>query len=418
MLFSKPKNVVGIDIGTHAIKAVQISRAGGGLRIDNVGHARVDRNQMNMDPIAAQAQALQEAVRFMPLQHSLLVGALPGQAVVIRYPRLPNMGREEFAQAVDKEASQNLPYDLTEVNLDWTPVTTVMEGERTLTKILLVAAKHETIENRVEVAEAANLHFAILDVDSLALADAAEAVGLISAADESVALVNLGASATSIHFLKEGVSNFIRDVNWGSRELIQAITRARRCDHDEAERMLFEAAKPAPAAVGGGEEAGTPVEEEEPAEPTEAESSWAGSSVLDPLDDELADLGDLDAPQQAEPAAPASASASPAAEKSVDELVTTPLNRLVSEIRRSFDYYEQQLYEQPVSRIILSGGTAQLPVLRQTLAEELGVEQVDVANPMSGGLKLGESASLNILEEHPAQFMVAVGLAVRGAADL
>ncbi|MFP4172912.1 MAG: type IV pilus assembly protein PilM [Candidatus Hydrogenedentota bacterium] len=415
MLFSKPKNAVGIDIGTHSVKAVQISRAGGGLRIDNVGHARLDRTQMNMDPIAAQAQALQEAVRFIPLQHSLLVGALPGQSVVIRYPRLPNMGREEFAQAVDKEASQNIPYDLSEVNLDWTPVTTVTEGERTLTKILLVAAKHETIESRVEVAQAAGLHFAILDVDSLALADAAEALGLTSEADESVALVNLGASATSIHFLKEGVSNFIRDVNWGSRELIQAITRSRRCDHEEAERLLFEAAKPAPAPVGGDEEAAMSVEEE-PAEPTEAARSWAGSSVLDPLDDELADLGDLDAPQHAEPAA--AASTSPGADKSVDELLTTPLNRLVSEIRRSFDYYEQQLYEQPVSRIILSGGTAQLPVLRQTLVEELGVEQVDVANPMSGGLKLGDSLSLNILQEHPAQFMVAVGLAVRGAADL
>ena len=415
MLFSKPKNAVGIDIGTHSVKAVQISRAGGGLRIDNVGHARLDRAQMNMDPIAAQAQALQEAVRFMPLQYSMLVGALPGQSVVIRYPRLPNLGREEFAQAVDKEASQNLPYDLTEVNLDWTPVATVTEGERTLTKIMLVAAKHETIENRVEVAQSAGLQFAILDVDSLALADAAEALGLTSETDEGVALVNLGANATSIHFLKEGVSNFIRDVNWGSRELIQAITRARRCEHEEAEQMLFEAAKPAPpASADSGEEPGTSIQEEEPAGPSEAETSWAGSSVLDPLDDELADLGDLDAPQQAEPAAAAPAPA----DKSVDELVTTPLNRLVSEIRRSFDYYEQQLYEQPVSRIILSGGTAQLPVLRQTLAEELGVEHVDVANPMSGGLKLGDSASLDILQEHPAQFMVAVGLAVRGAADL
>jgi len=292
VLFSKPKNAVGIDIGTHSVKAVQISRAGGGLRIDNVGHARLDRAQMNMDPIAAQAQALQEAVRFMPLQYSMLVGALPGQSVVIRYPRLPNLGREEFAQAVDKEASQNLPYDLTEVNLDWTPVATVTEGERTLTKIMLVAAKHETIENRVEVAQSAGLQFAILDVDSLALADAAEALGLTSETDEGVALVNLGANATSIHFLKEGVSNFIRDVNWGSRELIQAITRARRCEHEEAEQMLFEAAKPAPpASADSGEEPGTSIQEEEPAGPSEAETSWAGSSVLDPLDDELADRG-------------------------------------------------------------------------------------------------------------------------------
>ncbi len=412
MLFSKPKNVVGIDIGAHSVKAVQASRVGGVLRIDNVGHARLDRAQMNMDPVSAQAQALQEAVRFMPLQHSLLVGALPGQAVVIRYPRLPNMRREEFAQAVDKEASQNIPYDLSEVNLDWTPITTVTEGERTLTKILLVAAKHETIESRVEVAQAAGLHFAILDVDSLALADAAEALGLTNGADESLALVNLGASATSIHFIKEGVSNFIRDVNWGSRELIQAITRARRCDHEEAERMLFEAAQHTPAPVEEPEEGEDAAEQEASAEPTEAETSWAGSSVLDPLDDELADLNDLDAPQHVE-----STQAS-AADKHLDEIVATPLNRLVSEIRRSFDYYEQQLYEQPVSRIILSGGTAQLPILRATLVEELGVEQVEVANPMSGGLQLGNSASLNILKEHPAQFMVAVGLAVRGAANL
>ena len=100
------------------------------------------------------------------------------------------------------------------------------------------------------------------------------------------------------------------------------------------------------------------------------------------------------------------------------EVLNVTLGRLVAEIRRSFDYYEHQLYERPVDRLILSGGIAHLDLLRQNLTDELGIGRVEIANPTDSALLLDSGASFDLIEQHPAQYMVAVGLAARGMAEI
>lgn len=415
MLFSKPHKAVGLDIGTHSVKAVQMSRHGGCLHVDGVGHALIDRDQVNVDPVEAHADAVREALSSLAPQNALVVGALPGQTVVIRYPRLPDVPEEQLAQSIESEAGQNIPYDLSEVFLDWSILDELMEGDVKQLKALLVAAKHEVIESRVQIADAADVQYGVLSVDSLAVADAAEGCDFLRAG-ETVALVNLGASSASIHFVKDGISNFIRDVSWGARELIQAIAKSERCDYDEAEKRLYEGG----AAL---EEAPSPVEEAAPP-PISAPAEEGGlldglddggldvgGSLLDPLDDELGGggLGDMGiSPMGGSQAQPATLS----------EILALPVSRLVAEIRRSLDYYEHQLYELPVDRIILSGGVSHLPILRETILEEMAVSAVEVADPSASALVLGDEELVAPLLEHPAQFMVAVGLAARGMADL
>lgn len=409
-LFTKPKKAVGIDIGAHSVKAVQMSRSGGRLRIDHAGYALVDRNLINMDPVAAQAQALREALRTMPSIPRLLVGALPGQAVVIRYPRLPNMPESKIADVIEREASQHIPYDLTEVFLDWTVLETVTEGEQKLLKVLLVAAKHEVIESRVQIADAAEIQYGVLSVDSLVLADAVESCGLFNVG-ETVALVNIGLTSASVHFVKDGVSNFIRDVNWGARELITAIARQRRCDYEQAERMLCD--------IGIKDEA-SPMQEveileeptlEEPPPPPPSKAP-TGSSLLDPFEEEFS------VPAEPVKPVPPPKVSTVTEERPISEILEMPLSRLVAEIRRSFDYYEHELYESSIDRLVLSGGIAHLPILSSTLSEELGIRTVEVANPVDTALLMGRDRDVEALRERPAQFMVAVGLAARGMADL
>jgi len=427
VLFSKPKKAVGVDIGSHSVKVVQLSRSGGRLRIDQVAHAVVDRNKMNVDPLQAQADAVREALRIFPLNQALIVGALPGQTVVIRYPRFSDRDRDELAGAVENEAGQSIPYDLAEVLLDWTVLDTFTEGERQMIKVLLVAAKHEVIDARVQIAEAADIAFTILGVDSLALADGAEGCDFLRVG-ETVAMVNLGAVSTSIHFVKDGVSNFIRDVSWGARELIQAIAKANRCEVNEAQQILMRSTHS--ASEGQGEEGKTPAaslneetSKESPKKPGQdqapssdlSELGELGDSLLDPLEEELAGA--------AEPAASSAKSQKTPLggleqKRGLEEILAAPLARLVAEVRRSFEFYEHELYEQPVDRLILSGGVAHVPVVRNALAEELGVAHIEVADPTNSALLLGEARALAPIMEQPAQFMVAVGLAARGAAEL
>lgn len=400
MLFTKPKKAIGLDIGSHSVKAVQMSRSHGRLFIDEVGYAVINREQMNADPVQAHSNAVLEALAPLAVKQSFIVGALPGQTVVIRYPRLPETARANLSAAVEKEAGQTIPYDLGEVLLDWTLLDDVQEGNQKQIRVLLVAAKNEVIDSRVQVTDAADLKLSALGVDSLALADAAEACQMFHPG-ETVALLNIGLTSASIHFVKDGVSNFIRDVSWGAREMIQAIAKDRRVDFDKAQQILKDSieapvdppvvATPAPVA-----------EKKDFASDADPFGEMGGGgSLLDPLDDE-----------------PIPAKAGAPGESDIKAIVATSLSRMVSEIRRSFDYYEHQLYENPVDRVILCGGIAKLPLIAKSIRSELGVELVEVADPTNSGIGLGDPVALQHLMEQPAQFMVAVGLAARGMAEL
>jgi type IV pilus assembly protein PilM len=492
LLFTNPKKAIGLDIGSHSVKAIQMSRTGHDLRIDEAGFALLDRNQVNADPVSAHANAILEATRNMSAGASLVVAALPGQTAVIRYPRFPDMAPEELEAAIQKEAAQNIPFDLDEVFLDWSPLEELEEGEQKQLKVLLVAAKHEVIDSRLQLLEAAELECGIMGVDSLALADAAECCGFLRG-DETVALVNIGLTSTSVHFVKDGVSNFIREVSWGARELIQAIAKERRCEYEAAEKMLQQLSgagdfpePPAPPSSpagegeapermmpesvesgaveapgeGGfddifGEEAGG-IEDLTPPAPQESDGpgledlmasgapeegaitgnefafdddpfggqpetassppSGGNASLLDPLDDEehvdaFRDPGE----------SPDAASGGGGAGNEREELraiLAHPLSRMVAEIRRCFDFHDHQLFEQPVSRVILSGGIARIPYAGEILLDELGVDSVETADPSASALRPGNDMAMADLVEHPARFMVAIGLAARGMADL
>lgn len=419
MRFTKPSKVIGLDIGTHSIKAVQAVRAGSKIRVESLGYAPVDRNRWSVDPVAAHADAIYAAMESLSPNQSMIVGALPGQAVVIRYPRLRNVSADQIERAVEVEASQNIPYDLADVNLDWSLLEEESEGDERQLKVLIVAAKHEVIDSRVQIADAAGLEFSVLSVDSIALADAAEACDYLRAG-ETVAMVNVGASSVSIHFAKDGVSNFIRDVSWGARDLVQAIAKARRCDFDEAERVLGNLENelgarraPAPAAAPPAQRQAAPAEDiglvDDPLGLDDSLKRDTGErSLLDPLDDELQTLEPADS----------GGGAGGATGEDLREALASPINKLMNEIRRSFDYYEHQLYERPVDRVILSGGIAHLSILRDAVQDDLGIDAVQVANPFQGSVTLTGSAERDAASLLPSQYVVAVGLAARGIAEL
>ncbi len=413
MMFSRPSYAIGLDIGTTSVKAVQASIRSGRLCLERVGYAEVSPELMNEDPTMAQANAVSEALERMPVSQSLVVGALPGQAVVIRYKMFPEYEGAGLEQAVQTEAAQNIPYEMSDVMLDWSMLDHVADGDKSKMKVLMVAALYDNITNRVLIADAADIQYGALSVDSLALADAAEGCDFLRVG-ESVALINLGAANTSIHFIKDGISNFIRDVNWGARDCVQAIAKSRRCDLKQAQREMLEA----------GAVMATPVEppplpfEEEAAVSAEQSEAPAldtmGGNPLDPLGEELDTMGGM---TPAPEISTASALSTPGDEKTVKDLCGPPLQKLVGEIRRSFDYYEQQLYEHAVDRIIISGGIAEFPLIAETLTDELGLS-VEVANPLDSALLLRSGSDAGLMSEQPAQFMVAVGLAARGASQL
>ncbi|MFC1734694.1 type IV pilus assembly protein PilM [Candidatus Hydrogenedentota bacterium] len=365
---AKFKKAISVDVGTFAVKALQISKSGDSFQIEKSSLAQINQDDYAQDPELAQTSATAAALEGFATKNTFMIGALPGQSVVIRYPRLPQMPEDELQAAIETEAGQSIPYDLEEVTLDSLVLDTVAEGGENLQRVLLVAAKNEVIESRMRIFDDSGIEPYVFSVDSLAVADAAEFERQFEGV-HSVALVNLGANTTNIHFCKDGISNFIRDISWGGQELTTAIQRALRVVYEEAEQMKKDFAE-----------------------------------------------ADIAPPDEAPAASPALEPDGGAGAATLEEAVQPIIARLVGEVRRSFEYYEQQLYESPVEKVILTGGVAAFPLVAHSFIQSLGIDNVVVASPATGFTLSGEAAA--VFNENPAQFAVAVGLAVRGTQEL
>ncbi len=404
--FRKPRKVIGVDIGTHAVKSVLMTRISGRLKIEQAAMCPIDRNLLNLDPVKAQEEAVRRTLERMPVQQSLIVGALAGQTVVVRYPRLTDVSKERLQGAVAKEATNSIPYDLKDVFLDWVVLEEYSEEGRHITRVLLVAARKEVVDVRLQVMRAAGLECGVLGVDSLALADAAEACDFFQKG-ETVALINIGLNSSSIQFVKNGVSNFIRDVNWGARELIQSVAKGMRSNYEQAlstiENYAIDHVSVPEAQEAGG-----------------AESSFAymETPFLEDIPQAEAYMGGHDDEQGYMESELSYMDSGYGKSATLSDLVASPLNRLGVELRRSFDYYEHQLYEQPVDRILISGGPVAFAPLVESLQEVLNFSDIEIVNPAASALLVSEEASLSAFHAHPAQFAVAVGLAARGMAEL
>lgn len=358
-MFKKPQQAVGIDIGSNSVKAVQLARSGDSLIVERATKIEVDQEQYGLDPLVALSSATRGAVAHYDLAGSIVAASLSGHSVVTRYLKLQKMPKEELEGAIHIEAGQSIPYDLSEVTVNAEQLGEISEDGQTLVKVLVVAAREDVINARLEVLNQAGIAPHILGVDTLALADACELIDELRE-DETVAIINIGASAVNIHFCRDGISSFMREIGWGGGEVSTAIQRAFRVDARTAQRIQEGIEEPPPA------------------------TSESGELV------------------------------------SMEAVVRSPIVRLVGEIRRSFDYYEQQLYEKSVDRIILSGGLAPYSPVRDVMSREIGIESIGVADPQRGKIQVSEENASDVTDllAHPARFMVAIGLAGRGAMAL
>ena len=390
-MFSNPKIVIGLDIGTHSVKAVQLSKFGDSPKVDkalllNLGADGSDEAQME-----ATIGAMRTIATTFDAKKALLAAALPGEDTFIRYLRFPQMPPDELRNSIELEADQNLPYDLSELMMDSIVLEEVTERNETIIKVLLVAAKGDVIRQTLNYFQTVGLSPNMLGVTTLAIADSFEANNGFQA-DESVALINIGASSTNIHFCRDGISNFTRDISRAGRDLTAAIQKLLKVDYAEAEEMKigYGASK---VEDGSSDLLDTPETgsfESEPPIEVDLEENEYEDATTEPMAREKAD----DASRIVNATRPA-------------------LSRLIGEIRRSIDYYEKQLYEKSVDKLVLSGGSALFPGLDQSLADATGVP-VEIVDPVQAFIVDESSPEVAPLMENRAQFNVAVGLAARG----
>ena len=240
-LFAKPKTVVGLDIGSSAVKAVEVKPAGKGYKVTAFGTEPVPPDA-SVDGAIIDAGSVAEASRRVfdrnkAFKAKDVCASLSVNAVIVKKITLPVMTENELAESIYWEAEQYIPFDIQDVNLDYQILDPgTGPNSRGSMDVLLVAAKKEKISDYTNVISQAGRTPVIVDVDAFALQNAFE-VNYGLDAGRVVVLLNAGASAININILQGDQSVFTRDISMGGNAYTEAVQKELDLPFDSAEQL-------------------------------------------------------------------------------------------------------------------------------------------------------------------------------------
>jgi type IV pilus assembly protein PilM len=239
-LTKKSKAVVGLDIGSSAVKAVELKPAGKGFRVSAFGTEPVPPDSIVDGAIidgAAVADAIRRLFENKAFKSKEVAASLSGNAVIVKKISLPVMTEAELAESIYWEAEQYIPFDIQDVNLDYQILDPGTGPDATGTMdVLLVAAKKEKILDYTGVIQQAGRTPVVVDVDAFALQNAYE-INYGHDPQAVVVLLNAGASAININILSGDQSVFTRDISVGGNAYTEAVQKELNLPFESAERL-------------------------------------------------------------------------------------------------------------------------------------------------------------------------------------
>jgi type IV pilus assembly protein PilM len=238
MIWGAKKDVIGLDIGSSSIKMVELREGKNGYRLQNLAistlppEAIVDGALMDSVTII---DTIRDMVASSKTRVKNAVASVSGHSVIVKKITLPLMTEAELEESVQWEAERYIPFDINDVNIDFQILGSSPENPDVM-DVILVAAKKDIINDYVSVIMEAGLNPVLMDIDAFALENML-AINYEIENGDIVALINVGASVTSINILKSNASSFTRDVFKGGNQITEEIQRQLHVDHDEAEKI-------------------------------------------------------------------------------------------------------------------------------------------------------------------------------------
>ncbi|MFP4207877.1 MAG: type IV pilus assembly protein PilM [Wenzhouxiangella sp.] len=250
LLGKGPPALVGVDIGTSSIKAVQLAGSGSAMRLEAFGVEPLAENAVSEGVISdpeAVATALRQVIKRSGASAKRCAMAVSGSAVITKMINLPaDLSEDDIEAQIEVEAGHYIPYPREEVSLDF-EVLGPSPRNADLLEILLAASKTEHVDMRREVAELAGLTIQVVDVESFAVANAFDLVRQQSGIDESatLAVLNIGAVSSTMIVLRGNRSIYSREHSFGGNLLIEECMRRYGMDANQARFMQRGEAPPA-----------------------------------------------------------------------------------------------------------------------------------------------------------------------------
>ncbi|MEW6324064.1 MAG: type IV pilus assembly protein PilM [Nitrospirota bacterium] len=353
MFQRKAKPLVGIDVGSSAIKMVQVRESKNGYTLERFGvraiepELIVDGAVMDAGPIVDAIKALAAECRLKTKEAALSVS---GHSVIIKRVKLSPMSEDELEEMIKWEAAQYIPFDINEVNLDFA----ILEGPpgeeaQAEMNVALVAVKKDKLAAYTALIMEAGLRPVVVDVDAFTLENM-YGVNYDVNANEIIALVNVGASVINLNILSAGTFAFTRDISIGGNRYTEMIQKELNISHAAAE-----------AAKRGQQN-------------READAS------------------------------------------AVDAIISTVNGEVATEVSRSLDYFRTTTTHDRVDKLIVSGGGAMVKGLTEALKERCQVP-LELANPFRRIEIDQKTVNMELLKESALQAAVGVGLAIRRLGD-
>jgi len=236
MFWGKPKRLVGLDIGSSSVKAVELARKGTEYELVSLGMESLGQDVV-VDGSIMDALLVSSAIKKIFTDNKIklreVATSVSGHSVIVKRISMSAANDSEVASAISYEAQQYIPFDVADVNLSY-QVMGPAAGDGL--DVMLVAAKREKILNYTNVLSQAGMSPVVVDIDALALQNAFEAnydpePGML------VALLNIGASTMNINIVRDGTPLFTRDVSVGGNQYTDTLQKELDLSFEDAELL-------------------------------------------------------------------------------------------------------------------------------------------------------------------------------------
>ncbi len=242
---AKGSTVVGLNIGSNLVKAVEIKGARGQFDVTGVAVMPTPPDSISngviMQPDVL-GQAIKQLLASNGIRSKSVVSSVAGQSsLVVRVIDVPKMSESELAESMKWELERHIPFAATDVIEDHVVLPTTRDDPNAQNmEVLLAAAQEDMITAHVEALQAAGLDPLAIDIEPLAAERSLLELASEAERNEIVAMLNMGATVTEISIFRNGILTFTRPIPLAGDALTQAISDALGISKEEAERYKIE----------------------------------------------------------------------------------------------------------------------------------------------------------------------------------
>ena len=238
-----PTSMLGLDISSTSVKLLELSKSGGEYKVESYGVEPLPENavvEKNISDVNGIGEAIQRLVERSKTKVKLAAVAVAGSAVITKTIEMTaTLKEDEMEDQLQLEADQYIPYPLEEVALDFEVQGLSSRGGEQV-EVLIAACRQENVEMRAAALELGGLKAKVVDIEAHCMQRAFDLVRDQFAnnekdeGDKVIAIVDIGATMTTLSVLTSGGAPYTREQLFGGKQLTEEIQRRYSLSVEEA----------------------------------------------------------------------------------------------------------------------------------------------------------------------------------------